>query len=79
MNTLMSFKEDLTDIEIENFVNELDRTVQEKSYKVAFQMAVNKIHEYPTCDNSIYSVTLYLEGALFLYSVPEPEQYRGNP
>lgn len=76
MNTLMSFKEDLTDIEIENFVNELDRTVQEKSYKEAFQMAVNKIHEYPTCDNLIYSVTLYLEGALFLYSVPEPEQYR---
>lgn len=34
-----------------------------KSYKEAFQMAVNKIHEYPTCDNLIYSVTLYLEGA----------------
>lgn len=76
MNTLMSFKEDLTNIEIENFVNELDLAVQEKSYKEAFQMAVSKIHEYPTCDNLIYSVALYLEGALFLYSVPEPEQYR---
>lgn len=34
-----------------------------KSYKEAFQMAVNIIHEYPTCDNLIYSVTLYLKGA----------------
>ena len=52
LNTLLSFNEDLTDIEIE------------------------KIHEYPTCDKLLYSATLYLDGALFLYSVPEPEQYR---
>lgn len=28
INMLMSFKDDLTDIEIENFVNEVDKTVQ---------------------------------------------------
>lgn len=76
MNTLLSFNEDLTDIEIENFVNELDEIVQEQNYMSAFQMAIDKIHEYPTCDKLLYSATLYLDGALFLYSVPEPEQYR---
>lgn len=76
LNTLMSFNDDLTDIEIENFVNEVDKTVQEQDYDTAFQKAINKIHEYPTCEKLIYSVILYLEGALALYNVSEIEQYR---
>lgn len=76
LNTLMSFNDDLTDIEIENFVNEVDKTVQEQNYEIAFQKAIDKIHEYPTCDKLIYSVILYLEGALFLYNISEPEHYR---
>ena len=76
LNTLMSFNDDLTDIEIENFVNEVDKTVQEQDYDTAFQKAINKIHEYPTCEKLIYSVILYLEGALTLYNVSEVEQYR---
>lgn len=75
LNTLLSFNEDLTDIEIENFVNELDKAVQEQGYQTAFQMAIDKIHEYPTCDELVYSAILYLDGARVLYSVPEPEQY----
>ena len=76
LNTLMSFNDDLTDIEIENFVDEVDKTVQEQDYDTAFQKAINKIHEYPTCEKLIYSVILYLEGALVLYNVSEIEQYR---
>ncbi len=76
LNTLMSFNDDLTDIEIENFVHEVDKTVQEQDYDTAFQKAINKIHEYPTCEKLIYSVILYLEGALTLYNVSEIEQYR---
>lgn len=76
LNTLMSFNDDLTDIEIENFVNEVDKTVQEKDYDTAFQKAIDKIHEYPTCEKLIYSVILYLEVALTLYNVSEIEQYR---
>lgn len=76
LNTLMSFNDDLTDIEIENFVNEVDETAQEQGYDTAFQKAINKIHEYPTCEKLIYSVILYLEGVLALYNVSEIEQYR---
>ncbi|WP_207657635.1 hypothetical protein [Blautia argi] len=76
LNTLMSFNDDLTDIEIENFVDEVDKTVQEHDYDTAFQKAINKIHEYPTCDRLIYSVVLYLEGALTLYNVSAIEQYQ---
>ncbi len=76
LNTLLSFHDDLTDSEIETFVNELDHMVQEQDYQSAFQAAMDKIHAYPTCDNLIYAIIIYLEGALFLYTVPEPEQYR---
>ena len=76
LNTLLSFNEDLTDIEIENFVNELDKVVQEQDYQTAFRMAIDKLHEYPTCDRLIYSAILYLEGALTLYNVSATEQYQ---
>lgn len=76
LNTLMCFHESLTDREIENFVNEVDIVVQEQGYKKGFQMAMDKIHEYPTCDNLLYSVVLYLQGALLLYNVPETEDYK---
>lgn len=76
LNTLLSYNDDLTDIEIENFVNDVDKTVQEHSFEAALQKAIAKIHEYPRCEKLIYSVILYLESALFLYSIPEPERYQ---
>lgn len=76
LNTLLSFREDLSEVEIENFVTAVDETAQSAGYEAAFQMAVGQIREYPTCEKLIYSVIFYLEGALFLYCVPEPEHYR---
>lgn len=75
LNTLLSFNEDLTDVEIENFVNELDIIVQKQGYQAAFEMAINKMHEYPTCDDLVYSAILYLDGARVLYCVPETKEY----
>lgn len=75
LNTLMSFQDDLSDVEIVDFVNELDQVVREKGYDTAFKMGIDKIHEYPACESLIYSVILYLNGALFLYGVTEPERY----
>lgn len=76
LNTLLSFSEDLTDTQIHRFVNELDKTAREQNYEAAFQMAMDKIHEYPNCDKLIYFSVLYLEEALLLCSAPEREPYR---
>ena len=75
LNTLLSFQDDLSDVEIVNFVDELDKIVQENGYEIAFQMAIDKIHDFPTCENLIYSAVMYLTGALILYNVSESEQY----
>ena len=56
--------------------DEVDQTVREQGYDAAFQKAISKIHEYPTCENLIYSVILYLEGVLALYNVSENPKYR---
>ena len=76
LNTLLSFQDDLSDVEIVNFVDGLDKIIQEKGYETAFQMAINKIHDFPTCENLIYSVVMYLTGALILYNVSESEPYQ---
>ena len=76
LNTLLSFNDDLADLEIEKFVDEVDKSVQEQGYDTGFQKAMDKIHEYPTCEKLIYSVILYLDGALDLYNIPESGRYR---
>ena len=75
LNTLLSFQEDLSDAEVAQFVQQVDETVEENGYETAFQMAMDKIHEYPTCEKLMYAVVLYLNGALLLSGVPEPERY----
>lgn len=76
LNTLLSFQEDLSDVEIETFVDHLDQMVQEQGYQAAFQAAWGKVQEYPTCEALLYSAALYLEGALSLYPVQQPEEYQ---
>ena len=45
LNTLLSFQEDLSDVEIETFVDHLDQMVQEQGYQAAFQAAWGKVQE----------------------------------
>ena len=61
---------------IENFVNALNVIVKEQNYELTFQRVLDKIHQYPTCDTLIYSTILYLEKALYLYNVLDPEPYK---
>ena len=55
MNELFSFREELTEKEIGQFVNELSE-VSLDSFIKAFEMGKNKIKEYPHCDSLIYSI-----------------------
>lgn len=75
LNTLLSFQDDLSEAEISSFVDKVDKTAQEKGYDAAFQMAMDKIHDYPTKESLIYSIIMYLSGALILYNIPETAQY----
>lgn len=66
LNTLLSFQEDLTDQEIGLFLNQLYEASQEAGCGAAFQMARDKLWEYPNSDKLAYNVAGMLAGVLAL-------------
>ena len=73
MNELFSFREELTEKEIGQFINELSSTALENFTK-AFGIAKSKIKEYPHCDSLIYQVATVLNSALVLSNVEDEEK-----
>ena len=73
MNELFSFREELTEKEIGQFVNELTE-ISLESFTKAFDMAISKIQEYPHCDLLIYSITTVLNAALTLSDVDDEKK-----
>lgn len=76
LNTLLSFQDDLTDEEIARFSSHLEHTLKEGGYEIAFQCAMDQIHQFPTCERLIYTTIFYLDGARFLHGVPDPDAYK---
>ena len=73
LNTLLSFQEDLTDQEIGLFLNQLYEASQEAGCGAAFQLARDKLREYPNSDKLAYNAAGMLAGVLAL----QPED--GSP
>lgn len=67
LNTLLSFKEDLTEQEIGYFLNELVSLAANHDLSDIYNMAMDKIHEYPNCDSLLLNTALTLEGIFIMY------------
>lgn len=68
LNTLLSFKENLTDEEIGAFTGEICMVAMEEGRGIAdaFALAEEKIREYPSCDKLVLNAALALEGVVLL-------------
>lgn len=66
LNTLLSFKEDLTESEISRFLNELSEILDKDGYDKAYTAGMEKIKEYPNCDLLILNTALFLDGGLLM-------------
>ena len=77
IDELFSFREELTEKEIGQFVNELSE-VSLDSFIKAFEMGKNKIQEYPHCDPLIYSIATVLNAALTLSDVDDEKKLECN-
>lgn len=66
LNTLLSFQEDMTREEIAHFMNELSETARTEGCGAAFQMARDKLREFPNSEALAYNVAGVLDGALTL-------------
>lgn len=77
LNTLLSFKEELTEKEIALFLNHLSEIAQTDGFEKAYVSAMEKLREYPTCYPFILNVALWLDGSVMLSGKTESaKEYR---
>ncbi len=66
LNTLLCFHEELSEQEIYSFCHEITKIIEKDGFKCGFDMAFDKLHEYPNCYALIHSIALILNGALLM-------------
>lgn len=71
---MLSFQEDMTRQEIGQFLNELSETARTQGCEAAFEMARDKLREFPSNDVLTYNVAGVLEGALTLWPQGDNEE-----
>lgn len=77
LNTLLSFKEELTENEIALFLNHLSATAETDGFEKAYASVTEKLKEYPTCYSLLLNVAMWLDGAVMLYGKEaSAEEYR---
>lgn len=76
LNTLMSFNEEMSEIEINNVVLKVQSLIQEDGFEKGFQFALDQIRAFPTCENLIYSLGVFLQPSLGLQSEENQNKYR---
>lgn len=78
MNTLFSFHEELTEIEIANFVNAFYERAMSGEIAEAFADAQEKIRDYPHCTPLLYTCATLLSASLALSAVPPEGREKYN-
>lgn len=61
LDTLLSFRENLTMEEISEIICEVDLKFKEKSYEEAFQWAKKKLEQYPNCEQLILNLAVIFD------------------
>lgn len=75
IDTLLSFNEELTDIEINKLVEEVSKLAHKESFEKAYKRGEEIIKEYSNCDTLILYVAQILNAFLKINGVQNSEQY----
>lgn len=78
LNTLLSFKEELTDQEIALWVQQISDKFLSDGFEEGYKMGMEKIREYPGCGSLLYTVAATLEGGLFLFPTHIQQEERAH-
>lgn len=74
LNTLLSFKENLTKEEIGHMNNDIAETMQIEGYASGYEKAKEMISEYPNSDSLKLNLSMILQGGLTFYPVENKEE-----
>ncbi len=75
LDTLLSFRENLTPEEINEIIRELDLKLKEQSYEEAFCWAKKKLEEYPDCEQLILNIAAIFDMQRMVQEVPNEKEY----
>lgn len=75
LDTLLSFREDLTTEEINEIVCEADSKLKEESYDEAFLWAKKKLEQYPNCEELILNIAIIFDAQRIVQEVSNKEEY----
>lgn len=74
-DTLLSFRDDLTEEEIAFFTRDLNRRLETEPYFEVFSYAREKTAKYPNCQALLWNTAQVLEFWKLLHPVPDDEAY----
>ena len=75
LDTLMSFHEELSAVEIDELIHRLDAMLEIEEYENAFAWAMDKIKGYPNCNMLIWQMAVVLDSRRGMNGVAEAEKY----
>ena len=76
LNTLLSFQEDLSRQEVDQFCADLCQMIEAKGFAAGFEAAMDRTVQYPNCDALAYLAAATLEGCLYLLSAEDAGPYQ---
>lgn len=74
LDRLLSFQEELTPEEQNQFIKELDMRLQQEPYGEVFLWAKHMLETYPNCDQLLWQTALVLDAHRLTKSIPDPEK-----
>lgn len=79
LNTLMCFHEELSSKEIALFMNKVTEVTREEGFEQGYELAMEKIREYPGSGGLIHEIAMLLQGLLMMTecSLKKKETYNG--
>lgn len=75
LDTLLSYREDLTAEEINGIVLEAEQKLKTESYEEAFGWVRKKLEQYPNCEPLILNLAVCLDAYRMIREVADEEQY----
>lgn len=75
LDTLLSFREDLTEEEINEIICEADLKLKENSYAEAFAWAKKKLEQYPNCEQLILNIAVIFDAQRMVQEISNEAEY----
>ena len=75
LDTLMSYKEELTTSEINDIIRKMDKMFDSEEFEKVYEWASDKIKEYPNCNMLIWQVAVMLDARRLTDVTIDSEKY----